>query len=156
MGGFGSGQRYWGAKGTVESYCRVDVRYLQKSGYFDYGGLRTLAWRDGEGNPRGSIRLVASQEQVQLFYRVRRNGEEWKDIEETVPVVWTPCHYGGIRPWFLCPGTVNGRTCWRRVAILYDAGYYFLCRHCYHLAYESQNEDLFSRRMRKAGRSVSV
>src|SRR5262249_16840326 len=50
----------------------------------------------------------------------------------------------------LVSGTINGRTCWRRVTILYDAGYYFLCRHCYNLAYEIQSEDLLDRRMRKA------
>jgi hypothetical protein len=65
-------------------------------------------------------------------------------------LTWTPCRYGGQRPWFIYPGVVNGRVCGRRVAILYGAGRYFLCRHCYDLTYESQREDLPTRLISKA------
>jgi hypothetical protein len=60
----------------------------------------------------------------------------------TVPVVWTQCHFGGKRPYFTCPGVVNGESCMRRVAKLYKppAGHYFLCRHCHNLTYRSCNE----------------
>jgi hypothetical protein len=44
------------------------------------------------------------------------------------------CNYGGQRAWFVCPG-----GCGRRAAILYY-GNTPACRHCYHLAYESQQE----------------
>jgi hypothetical protein len=36
------------------------------------------------------------------------------------------------------------------VAILYGAGRYFLCRHCYDLSYENQREDLHTRIISKA------
>ena len=67
-----------------------------------------------------------------------------------VSLAWTRCHYGGQRPWFICPGVVNGRVCGRRVAILYGAEWYFLCRRCYDLTYESQREDLPTRLISKA------
>ena len=67
-----------------------------------------------------------------------------------VELTWNSCHYGNTRPWFLCPGKVNGVTCGRRVAILYDAGKYFLCRHCYRLVYGSQRRDRAHRLMEKA------
>jgi hypothetical protein len=35
---------------------------------------------------------------------------------------------------------VEGVSCGRRVAKLYLKGRYFLCRHCHHLAYSSQQE----------------
>ena len=59
-------------------------------------------------------------------------------MEQPVYLTWTPCNLGGKRPWFVCPGVVGGRYCGRRVAILYSAGPYFLCRHCYDLTYRSR------------------
>jgi hypothetical protein len=87
---------------------------------------------------------------VTLSYAYRRGEAPWQNIEQWVSLTWTPCRYGGQRPWVTCPGVVNGRVCGRRVAILYDAGHYFLCRHCYNLTYESQREDLPTRLISKA------
>jgi hypothetical protein len=61
-----------------------------------------------------------------------------------------PCRFGGARPYFVCPGIVNGIACGRRVSKLYGAGTYFLCRHCYQLAYTSQREDRHDRALRRA------
>jgi hypothetical protein len=97
-----------------------------------------------------SINVQVEQARVVLLYRIRRQGENWQGIEEPVPLAWTPCHYGGQRRWFICPGVVHGHVCGRRVAILYGAGRYFLCRHCCDLTYESQREDLPTRLITKA------
>lgn len=70
----------------------------------------------------------------------------------TVPLTWTPCTKGGERPYFTCPGRVNGRDCQRRVAKLYGAGRYFLCRSCYGLAYASQSETPQDRLLRRANK----
>jgi hypothetical protein len=57
---------------------------------------------------------------------------------------------GGLRPWFRCAVHSNGRYCGRRVAKLYAAGELFACRHCYGLAYESQQEPMHQRGLGKA------
>jgi hypothetical protein len=44
----------------------------------------------------------------------------------------------------------NDQYCGRRVALLYGAGELFACRHCYDLAYESQQESLRYRGLGKA------
>lgn len=56
-------------------------------------------------------------------------------VEGVAHLAWTPCNFGGSRPWFVCPG----EGCGRRVAILYgpEPGQ-LLCRHCRDLTYESQ------------------
>jgi hypothetical protein len=64
--------------------------------------------------------------------------------------VWMPCRFGGARPYFVCPGIAGGIACCRRVAKLYAGGRYFLCRHCYQLAYASQREDRYDRASRRA------
>jgi hypothetical protein len=33
-----------------------------------------------------------------------------------------PCRFGGVRPYFVCPGIVNGIACGRRVLKLYGCG----------------------------------
>ena len=71
---------------------------------------------------------------------------------ETIGLVRVPCRFGGSRPYFICPGVVNGTSCGRRVTKLYSGGRYFLCRHCYGLAYASQREDEMDRALRRANK----
>lgn len=143
MGGPGSGNHIrLGTKATTESQHRVDIRYLKKQGLFYAGTVGALFWsRNGEKT--GSLEYRIETERMILNYRSRPHGGEWVDVEETVYFDKTPCNYGGLRYWFLCPG------CGQRVALLYGAGKYFLCRHCYNLTYASQQEDRLFRLLRK-------
>ena len=70
---------------------------------------------------------------------------DWQDMEQSTPIVWMPCQFGGARPYFVCPGIVNGIACGRRVTKLYGAATYFLCRHCCRLVYAAQREDRYDR-----------
>lgn len=146
MGGPGTGHWYrLSKKDTVEGYRRLDVRRWQRDGLLKPGTRFSWGWWR-ENEQVASITVQTDQDRVTLEYRYRREGEEWQDIKEPVPLTWTPCNYGGARPWFICPGA----TCGRRVAILYGVGRYFLCRHCYGLGYESQREDRADRLRNKA------
>jgi hypothetical protein len=49
-----------------------------------------------------------------------------------------------------CPVYSNGQYCGRRVAVLYAAGDLFACRHCYGLAYASQQESPRSRAINRS------
>jgi hypothetical protein len=71
-------------------------------------------------------------------------------VAETVLIVRVACRFGGARPYFICPGVVNGVACGRRVAKLHGPGRYFLCRHCYRLAHASQGEGAWDRTLRRA------
>jgi hypothetical protein len=127
------------------------VNRLQKAGYLSPGWSGGWQWtRDGERVAWISLRAGASC--LNLTYRVRVAGGEWQDVEETVHIVRIPCRFGGARPYFICPGVVNGITCGRRVTKLHGAGRYFLCRHCYRLAYASQNEGEWDRALRRANK----
>jgi hypothetical protein len=67
-------------------------------------------------------------------------------VEDIAPLQWTPCNFGGSRPWFVCPG----EGCARRVAILYgtETGQMF-CRHCRDLRYASQRENRIAKAKRR-------
>jgi len=151
MGGFGSGRPGGSGRGTVEAYRSIDVNRLHKTGCLRAGWVGGWQWtRDGE--KVASINLRAEEDRLHLTYRVRVGGGEWEDVVETVRIVRVPCRFGGARPYFICPGIVNGIACGRRVAKLHGPGRYFLCRHCYRLAHASQGEGTWDRTLRRANK----
>ena len=149
MGGVGSGRRSGWGRDTVEACSSIDVNRLHKAGCLAPGWRGSWQWTC-DGEKVAWISMRAEEGRLTLSYNYRRHGDEWQDVEEWVTIIWTPCHFGGSRPWFVCPGVVNGVACGRRVAKLYGAGRYFLCRHCYGLAYASQSEGPSDRALRRA------
>jgi hypothetical protein len=150
MGGYGSGRRGVGRYKAEE--CRMlDVNQLHRAGALKVGRWSGLLWtRDGERV--ASIRLQAEKENITVSYRIRVGDGDWEDVSETVDIDRVPCRFGGRRPYFICPGIVNGDFCRRRVAKLYGPGRYFLCRHCYRLTHASQGEGLCDRARRRASK----
>ena len=147
MGSLGSGNRYRFDKKTTTGECNgLDVRSLYRDGFLKPGTSFSSSWSRA-GRETGSISGYVLRDQVILSYSHRSSqGAEWETVKEPVPLEWTPCNFGGERPWFVCPGA----GCGRRVAKLYGPGKYFLCRHCYDLRYESQREDKKTRALRRA------
>ena len=150
MGGVGSGSWYrFDKKATTDECHSLNVRNLHRDGLLKLGGSFSLRWSRGD-RETGSIRGILEgdrPDRIILLYRHRSGlGGEWEDVEEPVSLEWTPCNFGGERPWFVCPGV----ACGRRVAVLYGPGKYFLCRHCYDLRHESQREDEKDRASRRA------
>ena len=147
MGGRGSGNFWrWDSKDTCEAQNRVDVRFMRKQGWLYNGAFGSLSWTC-RGEPSGSVNYRVSNDILILSYQSRRNrNAEWEPVEQYIPILSTPCNYGGKRFWWQCP------RCGRRVAVLYGAGKYFLCRHCHNLSYSSQQESKINRLSRKAGK----
>lgn len=151
MGGFGSGRPSGSGRDTVEACRSIDVNRLHRAGCLHAGWRGGWQWtRDGE--KVASIDLRTEHDRLHLTYRVRVGGGEWEDVAETVRIVRVACRFGGMRPYFICPGVVNGIICERRVAKLHGPGRYFLCRHCYRLAHASQSESEWDRALRRANK----
>ena len=132
--------------------CRsLDVNRLHRDGCLRPGWSGSLSW-ECDGEKVAWIRMRSEENRLVLNYRFRRNDEDWQEVDEPISIIRVPCRYGGRRPYFVCPGVVNGRCCCRRVVKLYGPGRYFLCRHCYRLAYASQSEDAMDRARRRAGK----
>jgi hypothetical protein len=113
MGGLGSGRPSGSGRDTVESCRSIDVNRLQKACGLSPGWSSGWQWtRDGEKVAWISLRAEASC--LNLTYRVRVADGEWRDVVETVRIVRIPCRFGGARPYFICPGVVNGIACGRR------------------------------------------
>ena len=132
MGGFGSTRWGWRAtRLTTAGLLALDVRALARADVLQPGTCCTWQWQQG-GMPLGSVTLEARPGVVLLAYRVERaNDGTWRMVRETIALQVTPCHFGGTRSWFRCPG------CASRRAVLLCAGGLFRCRRCHDLAYAS-------------------
>lgn len=148
MGGFGSGRHSRFGRATVESCRSIDVNRLNRTGCLAVGWSGAWQWTV-DGEKVASINLSTRDDHLQLTYRVRVGGSEWEDVTETAHLVHVSCRFGGSRPYFICPGVMNGVVCGRRVAKLHASGRYFLCRHCYRLSYASQSDDRLGRANRR-------
>jgi hypothetical protein len=120
---------------TVEKFGAdsIDVRRLNRARLFAGEAQRV---RFGLQWPRLSG-MIAYRYRLEL-----RFGRE--TLPQSVRVSWTPCHLGGERPWFHCPG------CGRRIAKLYWGGEQrrYHCRQCLgNLLYASQTKSASGRRL---------
>ena len=150
MGGYGSGKRYsFATKRTTSGLIALDVNYLNRSGNLNQMCWSHINWSRG-GQAMLSIRTHIEEAFLLLNYEWHSSHDKLETVTEHVLLSYTPCNYGGQRPWFICPGVINGVPCQRRVAKLYMAGKYFLCRRCYNLVYQSQRESKPDRLLRKS------
>jgi hypothetical protein len=158
MGGFGSGRRGW--KVTVEG-CRtlkLDVNRVTKAlrgavGRADLAALPMVeravwSWKtEGAAEPRAhvlvTLTLYADHGTARLQFDIAQPSRRTGRRDQFVNLETTPCRFGGVRWWWVCPAT--GRRC----AALYlpNGGHLFLSggRGAYRLAYASQNEDAMGR-----------
>lgn len=120
--------------------ARLDIRELYKGGFLDGGARGSITWFR-YGREAGSIGTYSDPcaFTLRLEYEF---GIPPVPIRELVKLTFRACHFGGDRPWFLCP------TCGRRCAVLWGRGR-FLCRLCQRVAYASQNESASSRAIRR-------
>ena len=130
----------YGGRRTCESSRSIDIRRWHREGGVRAGRSFSGSW-SRRGEPLAHIDVRAETDAVVLIYRWRSPGAaEWKSGGQRVSITWSACHFGGRRPWFICPVYSRGRYCGRRVAVLYELGGLFACRHCCGLAYTTQQE----------------
>jgi hypothetical protein len=141
------GRWYWDKKRMVEDCKSVSMSFLRKNGFLQGFRSGRVVWKNRMGEETASMDVAVStlhgDSYMRLWYTMtdRNTGQE-TDLDYRVQLVTTPCHFGGVRWWFICPLSPNGVYCGRRVGVLYRAprADYYGCRHCYDLSYESRNE----------------
>ena len=146
------GRYYWDKKTIVEDCRSVSISFMRRHDYFCGYRSGVISWTNHWGEKTSSIGIAVSTMNGENYARLnytstnRHTGKK-TDYDYKIPLVSTPCNFGGIRWWFICPLTTNGVYCGRRVAKLYCApgGHYYGCRHCYDLSYDSRNEPRLAR-----------
>lgn len=142
MGGSASGSWYrWSKKSTNENFHRFSISRLKELGVVD-----RQKW--GSGNWQWTIdeevvssisyelnTLDSTNPWLRVHYTHTNSGDKH---DYRIYLCTTSPHYGGVRWWFKCP------RCYRRVGVLF-LGNIFACRHCWDMAYASQNQRADSR-----------
>ena len=151
MGGFGSTRWNFHSKKLTADDCRnLSIFHLKRENLLIPGQKSSGSWiwrNRSTGEKLSSIGYELDLRGETPFLRlhyVHTSGwtEEKIKVDYEILLVTTNCHFGGQRYWFICPMTVNGRYCGRRVGKLYLApgNPYFACRHCHDLTYRSSQE----------------
>jgi hypothetical protein len=144
MGGVGSGTWYrWKKRKTLEECHVLNVRDLKNQDLLRQGFTGSLSWSRG-GKTTGSVSFRYDEPWLILSYTYVDRDVSQSNHTESILVEWTPCNYGGSRPWFGCP------ACGRRVVALALHRTRFLCRQCHKLPYKSQMEAQIDRVIRRA------
>ena len=132
-GGYRSGAGRPASHAKTSQYLGLDVRALHRRRLLTAGSSFSWTWSRNDEHVGTISVCVPEVSMVNLDYR--RNGEPRHDV---IRVVRSHCHYGGWRPWFMCP------RCGRRGAIVY-LGNATGCRRCLRLRYPSQSDDSLGR-----------
>lgn len=141
------GRYYFFKKEEADELKKVEIWRLKKHGYLEKGLWKSgeIKWANRWTGNKSSVGfyscLYEDGQYIQFHYTRTNNGGEKENLDYKIPLITTPCFFGGIRYWFKCTWYVNGNYCGRRVGVLYLGGKYFACRHCYNLSYESRNEN---------------
>lgn len=137
MGVYGSGP--YGHAGnkvgkTATAQClRLDIRRLKREGILIPGRLVTWSWTMSNGKQSTiGIKTIADDE-IRLDYTCTID-DRATPVETRIRLDYSSCNYGNHRHWFRCP------ACDKRVALLYQKGVYFRCRHCHDLTYYTCQE----------------
>jgi hypothetical protein len=129
----------------LEGLLSIDTTKLNKGGYFVGYKLGNLSWDHDSCQRNNSIGIVVDlrdQPYIRIWYTSSDTYDGvTKNFDYNVLLSSTPCHFGGIRWWFICPIYINGIACGRRVRKLYKLKDYFACRECHNLCYSIQNEN---------------
>jgi len=140
------GRWSYGGKTEADYLKKIETSFLKKHGYFRGWRSGTITWTNGYSGNKSDVGIEVStlndDDYLRIHYTQTDNDtDEKKDFDYKIPLITTPCRYGGKRYWFKCPWYKNGVYCGRRVGVLYKNGDYFACRHCYDLTYNSRNEN---------------
>src|SRR5262245_19499416 len=120
--------------GTVERHGSLDVHDLHRRRAFTE---RTAVFGNASLRWPWLERLRVNRWSVQIEFP--------SGGVQSIAVQWSWCHFGGARPWVMCP------HCHRRVGKVYsNGGSYTPCRVCYQLRYASQRRGAKSRRYLQA------
>lgn len=127
---------------TTEECKRIDLVILRRGRVFNVKGgtfnAVTIEWKSNNNDKIDTANILISLEKnpEEKFIHIVTAGQT-QVIDQRVYLTSTPCNYGGVRYWFVCP-------CQKRVRIIYLSPEpkldYFGCRHCLNLTYYSRNE----------------
>ena len=137
MGSVFSGRHFRERKLTTNDVSSIDIRDVSRR------ALLSTSWTRVTQGIYGDLVYIKAHNN-NICFGVKK--ESSISVVGHAPITWSPRHFGGTQPYFVCPEHV----CGRRAAILYLSNRRIACRTCSRLSYESQHE---SKHIRTLGRA---
>lgn len=139
MGGLGSGRTDYADSKTIEHYPCLSIANLMAKGIFNSHRPRSAYLANA------TLKLQHFKDTLHLQLKLGHDSSNSTIFQFHIPIVWTPCHFGGERAWFKCPTF----GCNKRTSKLYF-NQSLACRTCHNLSYTSQRATPDDRRLLKA------
>lgn len=141
MGSLSSGRRSGSAnvKTLVEEHFNINCNIFNRKGLLSPGTLFYIDSIVGSGAML-SIKVQVQTDALHLRYRLNS-----RTYTQNVSTLYQNCHFGGKRPYFICP-----KCCLKRTALYLGKTDYFLCRTCQRYAYRSQRLNAHQRHANRA------
>jgi hypothetical protein len=135
--------RHYGSswRRTTGDYSKtLKIAVFKRDGFLGrevFAASGTITWSQ-DGEPNGNIGVFISHDGVtcgslRVFFTQTDSEGVKKSLDYCITLVATPCHFGGVRWWFICP--CGGNRCSR--LYLQNNGI-FGSRKALKLSYESQ------------------
>ena len=144
---------YYSKRNTTDDYKKFSIAFLRKHWFLEkWVDLRygTISWSRWD-TQTGSIAFWIDKNDADmrwdirvLFAQTHRDTWEKKDFDYKIPIIATECHYGWLRWWFIDPCSKDEKKC---LILYWQSNGYFASRKTLNLAYESQNESKFGRKL---------
>lgn len=128
------------SKIEADNYKKIPIWWLLREAK-GLQGSSNITWGENGSSGRITVEydLLGPDKYARFIYtQTDFFTKDKKDFDYKVLITETPCNYGSTRHWFICPLIKDGKQCGRRIGVLYKAGDYFACRHCYSLTYASR------------------
>ncbi|HXW80791.1 MAG TPA: hypothetical protein VEJ84_14910 [Acidimicrobiales bacterium] len=131
-----------GVRRTVErADLKLDIRALARNDNLKPGCRVEVCWPFAALEASVAVRL--DDHVVTIHYR-----SDGQPRNELVAIAWTFPHYGGRRPWWLCP------DCERRCAFMFLVADHLNCRRCAGLTYRSSQLSRSCRTLRRCNKKA--
>lgn len=133
----------------TSEFTQIDIRDWAARGYLYDGSKFFLTFKYRETIVRHIY--IRIDDELAFFNFIDKPEVNFSDKKSdyVINIAYTPCHFGGQRPWFICAETTKNGPCNRQAAILYRDGNRLACRHCLKLSYPTQHLARYERILKR-------
>jgi len=133
----GRGEYYrHSSKRTTADFLSIKIADLYRYKAWSTG-RHFWSWKRN-GERTGSVSFLVAEDRVTFQYSTKDSDGNSTGVDKAIRITTTDSNYGGKRKWFLC-------GCGKRVGRIFFYGQHVACRHCFNLAYPTQNGDEIDR-----------
>jgi hypothetical protein len=113
-----------------QEFQSIPASVIKQTAALEPGGFVEVEAQDSAGN-RIAVRLTVADGELVIETWPAYFGGQIDTRRDRITLSYTPCHLGGKRAWWRCPG------CGDRYAFLFEQGRRWRCRNCFGLSYRS-------------------